>query len=42
LGRALNANGFVQGTVMAPGGKLIATASVLDTDTLKILSSARL
>jgi TolB-like protein len=42
LGRALNANGIIRGTVMSLGGQIVIAATVLDINTAEILSSSTL
>jgi len=42
LGRALNANSIIRGTVMSLGGQIVITATLLDINTAQILSSSTL
>jgi len=42
LGKALNANGIIRGTVMSLGGQTVIAATVLDINTAEILSSSTL
>lgn len=42
LGKALNANGIIRGTVMSLGGQIVITATALDINTTQILSSSTL
>jgi len=42
LGRALNAYGIIRGTVMAIGGQIVISSTLLDINTAEILSSSRL
>jgi TolB-like protein len=42
LGKAINANGIIRGTIMSIGGQTVITATLLDINTAEILSSSRL
>jgi TolB-like protein len=42
LGKALNANGIIRGTVMSLGGQIVISSTMLDINTAQILSSSTL
>jgi len=42
LGKALNANGIIRGTVMSLGGQIVISSTMLDINTAEILSSSTL